>query len=269
MLSIVVTSAVFSQFTVQAELNSSWQMSISGLVNQPFNFTLATLQTMPQTNVSATLFCVSAPTIALEGGVWQGVQLWTLLSQAGISSSAVKIAFYASDGFSTDLTISVVQDPSIIVAYMLNGSPLSQGEIVRLVVPGHYGYKWVDQITSIVATSDDYKGTYESQGYPDDGLLTSTSLPPFPTPVIPYPPSGIPTAQPTITSTQSPTTSQSSTPSKSPNHSPTPSTSSSKISVQNIVIIGVVVAVLVTLAVASLVLKRKRIERESVRLAAA
>ena len=132
MISMVFTSEGFFSPTVKAELNSSWQINISGLVSQPFSISLATMQGMSQTNVSATLFCVSAPTIPLEGGVWQGVKLWTLLSQAGISSSAIKIAFYANDGFSTDLTVDVAQDPDIIVAYMLNGAPLSPGEIARL-----------------------------------------------------------------------------------------------------------------------------------------
>jgi DMSO/TMAO reductase YedYZ molybdopterin-dependent catalytic subunit len=154
MLSLVFVSSGFSPFKVKAE---SWQINVSGLVSQQLNITLATLQAMPQTDVIATLFCVSAPTTPIEGSNWQGVKLWTLLSQAGISSSATKIAFYASDGFSTDLTIDVAQDPTIIVAYTLNDKPLGQGEIPRLVVPGHYGYKWIDQITSIVAINYDYK----------------------------------------------------------------------------------------------------------------
>jgi hypothetical protein len=262
-ISMVFCSSCFTTFTVKAELNSSWQINISGLVSQPLNFTIATLQTMPQTNVSATLYCVSAPTIPLEGGVWQGVNLWTLLSQAGISSLTTKIAFYASDGFSTDLTIDVVQDPDVIVAYMLNGSPLSQGETARLVVPWHYGYKWIDQITSIVAVDYDYKGTYESQGYPDDGLPTSTNLPSYPTPDIPYPPSGTPTPQPKATHTQSPTTSPSPTTINS-TAQPTASISASNVITRNLEVFGIVVAILIAVAISTLVLRRRQGKHELV-----
>jgi DMSO/TMAO reductase YedYZ molybdopterin-dependent catalytic subunit len=139
-------------------INSSWQFNITGLVSNPSNFTLANLQNMTQTNVSAVLVCVSSPTTVLEQGSWQGVKLWTLLTQAGISSSASKIALHAIDGFSCDLTIDVAKGDNIIVAYLLNGQPLS--EVVRLVVPFHWGYKWINQITSIEAVDYDYKGTY-------------------------------------------------------------------------------------------------------------
>ena len=259
MISTVCISSGFYSFPVKAESNSSWQISVSGLVSTPLNFTLADLLAMPQTNVTATLFCVSAPTVPLEGGTWQGVKLWTLLSQAGISSTAFKIAFYASDGFSTDLTIDVAKDDNIIVAYMLNGTPLSQGEITRLVVPGHYGYKWVDQITSIVAVDFDYTGTYESQGYPDDGLLTSTNLPSFPTPEIPYPPSVTPTLanSPTNTPKQSPSTSPTSL---STTTSPTqPTSPASTLIAKNLKAVEITVAaILIAIAVTAFVLKRRK-----------
>jgi hypothetical protein len=229
--------------------NPSWQFSITGLVSNPSNFTLANLQNMTQTTVPAVLVCVSSPTTVLEQGNWQGVKLWTLLTQAGISSSASKIALHAIDGFSTDLTIDVAKSDNIIVAYMLDGQPLS--EVVRLVVPFHWGYKWINQITSIEAVDNDYKGTYESQGYTDDGVITA----PVPTlPTYSNPP-------PTFTST--PTNPQTTTPNGSPNQSSTPSsTASSTLERSNLNgvifwVIGIVAAILVAVAVSALVLRRK------------
>ncbi len=257
MISTVCISSDLSSFIVKAE-NNSWQISVSGLVSQPLNFTLANLQAMPQTNVITTLFCVSAPTIALEGGTWQGVKLGTLLNQAGISSSATKIAFYASDGFSTDLTVDVAENDNIIVAYLLDGTPLSSGEVVRLVVPGHYGYKWIDQIINIVAVDSDYKGTYESQGYPDDGLLTSTNLPHPPTPYIPYPPSLTPT--PASSQTNSPKQSSSTSPTISSTKSSTQITGSApNLITKNLQVIEItVVAILIATVAIALVLKSKK-----------
>lgn len=253
---IVISSFSLPSFSVVAQIsNPSWQISITGLVSNPINFTLAQLATMPQTTISANLYCVDAPSIAIEGGDWQGVELWTLLTQAGISSSATKIAFRCIDGFSTDLTVDAAKSDSIIVAYTLNSGAIT--EVVRLVVPGHYGYKWADQITNIVAVNYDYLGTYESQGYPDDGLLTSTGLPPAPTPYIPYPPSVTPitTASPQPSSGASPTT-----------LSPSPSTSSptfpksprSSIVTQNLEIVGIIVAILIAVSGLTLFLKRRQ-----------
>ncbi len=255
--SVVLTAFSYAQFNVQAE--SSSQIIINGLVSHPFNFTSADLQAMPQTTVQATLFCVSAPTTPLEKGNWQGVKLWTLLSQAGISSQATKIAFYASDGFSTDLTIDVAKDANIIVAYTLDGSPLTYG--IRLVVPGHYGYKWINLITSIEVVDYDYKGTYESQGYPDDGLLGSLNLP-NPTPYIPYPPSitPLPGNSSTTTPIGSPQTS-STIPAGTNSTSPQSSTVPAPVKLEAI---GIVALILIGVAVVALVIGgKKMVHRKS------
>ena len=151
------------------------------------------------------------------------------------------------------------KDPNIIVAYTLDGSPLTYG--IRLVVPGHYGYKWINQITSIDAIDYDYKGTYESQGYPDDGLLGSSNLP-NPAPNIPYPPSITPIPN------NSPTT----TPNGSPRHhlqylqaqiQPLPTTTIPGVPVK-LEAIGIVAIVLIGVAVVALVIGRKKmIHRKS------
>ncbi len=229
--------------------NPSWKFSITGLVSNPSNFTLADLQNMTQTNVSAVLVCVSSPTTVLEQGNWQGVKLWTLLTQAGISSSASKIAMHAIDSFSTDLTIDDAKNDNIIVAYMLNDQPLS--EVVRLVVPFHWGYKWINQITSIEAVDYDYKGTYESSGYTDDGVITA------PVPTFPSYSNPPPTSNPT------PTNPQTTTPTPSPNHSTSPSTTESPTPEQSKItgtifwVTGVVIAILIAVAVSALVLRRR------------
>ena len=252
MIILIISSFNLPSYRVLAQVSApSWPISITGLVSNPMNFTLAQLATMQQTTITANLYCVDAPSEALEGGNWQGVELWTLLTQAGISSSATKIAFYCEDGFSTDLTVDAAKSDSIIVAYSLNGVALD--EVVRLVVPGHYGYKWADQITSIVAVNYDYLGTYESQGYPDDGLFTS-NLPPAPTPNIPFP------ASVTQIPTQRPSPSASPPPSFTSTSSPTsPKSPKSSTVTQNLEIIGIVAAILITVLAVALFLKRRQI----------
>jgi hypothetical protein len=229
--------------------NPSWQFSITGLVSSPSNFTLANLQNMTQTNVSAVLVCVSSPTTVLEQGNWQGVKLWTLLTQAGISSSASKIALHAIDGFSCDLTIDVAKSDNTIVAYMLNGQPLS--EVVRLVVPFHWGYKWINQITSIEAVDYDYKGTYESQGYSDDGVITA------PVPTLPSISNSPPTSKPTPTNPQTITPTGSPNQSSSPSATANPTLEKSNLNDTIFWVTGIVAAILIAVAVSALVLRRK------------
>ena len=82
---------IFTTPSTQADsTNSIFQLSITGYVDQPSNFTLADLQAMPKTTVSAAIYCVDAPNVVVEQGNWQGVKLWDLLNQTGVSPAAVK-----------------------------------------------------------------------------------------------------------------------------------------------------------------------------------
>jgi DMSO/TMAO reductase YedYZ molybdopterin-dependent catalytic subunit len=204
-LTLTFASLSFTSFAAKAQSSDSiWQVSITGLVNNPSTFTIADLEAMPQTTVNAAIICVDFPTTVVTQGNWQGVKLWTLLTQVGVQPDASKVAFHASDGYSSDLTIDVAKGDNIILAYAKNGEPLTEN--LRLVVPGHWGYKWVSLVTKIDLVNFDFKGKWESQGYSDDGIITSTSkLPNSPTFPLPTP-QNLPTSTPSATPAASPTT---------------------------------------------------------------
>ena len=160
--------------TALPEFPAEWQLNITGLVEHPMNLTLNDLATMPQTIIAATIYCVDFPTFVVETGNWKGVKLATLLEQAGVLPSAVKVAFYADDGYTSDLDLLTATSQDIIVAYEKDAALLS--EKLRLVVPGKWGYKWVSQLTQIVLVDFDFKGKWESQGYSDEASVqTSTN----------------------------------------------------------------------------------------------
>jgi DMSO/TMAO reductase YedYZ molybdopterin-dependent catalytic subunit len=152
---------------------SEWQLSVTGLVADPFNLALSELQALPQTTVNAVLYCVDSPGYVVAQGNWTGVKLWVLLAQAGVSQDAVKVAFYAADGYATDLTLTTAKRDDVIIAYQKDGLPLS--ESLRLVVPGKWGYKWIAQLTRIELVNFDFKGMWESQGYTDTADITEGS----------------------------------------------------------------------------------------------
>lgn len=163
-----------STFSAQASsLNNEWRITVTGLVTNPLNFSLTELTAMPQTNVEATIYCVDFPNVVVATGKWTGIQLSTLFQQAGVLPSAIKVAFYAADGYSTDLDLTSADQPNVILAYEKDGSPLT--ETLRLVVPGRWGYKWISQVTSIVLVDYDFTGKWESQGYSDSAEIQSGS----------------------------------------------------------------------------------------------
>ena len=177
-----------------------WRLTVDGLVEHPLNLTLAEIEAMPQTTVNAAIICVDFPHQVVTQGNWTGVRLWFLLEAARISPNATKVAFFANDGYSTDLTVETAQREDIVLAYEKDGVPLS--EALRLVVPGKWGYKWISQVTGIKLVDYDFKGYWESRGYSDTADVSEDSTggptPTGPGPVIPEFPSVLPLLVPMI-----------------------------------------------------------------------
>jgi DMSO/TMAO reductase YedYZ molybdopterin-dependent catalytic subunit len=170
-VAILGTAYGIMQMKTPAQV-STGRLLVHGLVQNPLNLTVNEIQTMPKTVVNEKLVCVDFPGAPIANGNWTGVQLTYLLQQAEVNQTAIKVAFYADDGYSTDLTVQDAMNKNIIIAYELNGEPLAEG--LRLVVPGRWGYKWISHLTTIELVNFDFKGTWESRGYPDHGIITPT-----------------------------------------------------------------------------------------------
>ncbi|MGQ9552125.1 MAG: molybdopterin-dependent oxidoreductase [Candidatus Bathycorpusculaceae bacterium] len=149
--------------------NSELRLQIDGLVENPLNLTYMEIVVMPRSNVNAKLFCVGAPNHPVDEGNWTGVSLRFILEIANVSSEAVKVAFFAADGFATDLTVAAAMRGDILLAYEKDGESLP--EKLRLIVPNKWGYKWISNLTRIELVNHDFKGFYESRGYSDEAEI--------------------------------------------------------------------------------------------------
>jgi DMSO/TMAO reductase YedYZ molybdopterin-dependent catalytic subunit len=171
---VLISSASGLKPIVNADSNGAeWQLTVAGLVERPSNLSLTEIAAMPQTTVNAALICVDFPGFVVAEGNWTGVRLWLLLEAAGVSPDAVKVVFYAADGYSTDLTVETAMREDIILAYEKDGVPLS--ETLRLVVPDKWGYKWISQVTGVELVNYDFKGFWESRGYSDTANIAEGS----------------------------------------------------------------------------------------------
>lgn len=240
---------------VLAETAASGQLIITGLVANPLNLSRAEIAAMPKSTVNAAIICVDFPGTIVAQGNWTGVKLRTLLEAAKPLAGAIKVAFYANEGYSTDLRVETVMRDDVIVAYEKDGEALNA---LRLVVPGKWGYKWISQLTRIELVDYDFLGFWESRGYSDEASISSSeqnigeasllpkndkpSLPPVTTPETS--PSPYPSQLPII----SPAPSQ-----------PTPSLARSEALVVSMgVVYAVVALVIAVILVAALTFVRKR-----------
>ena len=151
--------------------NSEWSLLVDGFVQRSLNLTFNELVAMPRSTVDAVLYCVDAPNYSLAKGNWTGVRLGLILEKTGVSPEVEKVAFYAKDGYTTDLTVKTAMRDDVIIAYERDGKPLP--EKLRLVVPGKWGYKWISQVIRIELVNYDFKGVWESRGYSDEADIPS------------------------------------------------------------------------------------------------
>ena len=207
-----------------------WQLSITGLVKSPLTINLTEIRSLPSISLHAQLFCVDFPDRLVMEGTWTGVRLSYILNQAEIKAEAAKIALYAADGYSTDLSLVQAMNEDIIIAYEKDGEELP--ETLRLVAPGLWGYKWIAQITRIEIVDYNFLGQWEAFGYSDQATINSNSGTDSQTlieiPILPDKtlPTQVPTLTPTPTTdvpTQTePVASQLPTPTTNPTQTPSP-----------------------------------------------
>lgn len=146
-----------------------WRLQVDGLVRRPFSIGLDGLRRLPSACVTAFHECFGSPLIPANGNLWRvgnvrwtGVPLAVLLEHAQLQTGATHVW---SDGLDSgefggrrmnryrkDLPISKALSHEVLVAYEMNGAPLTRerGGPVRLVVPGWFGTnmtKWLCRLS--------------------------------------------------------------------------------------------------------------------------
>lgn len=155
-------------------------LSIDGLVANPLNITYGEFANLPMVTERVTCTCVGWPPEDVGANAydvytynWTGVRVSVLLSMAGLKAGAVDVVFRASDGYSSGLSLEKALAKDTIIAVKADGVPLTRetGYPFRLVAPCWWGYKWVKFVEHIEVVDYDYKGTWESAGFPDNAEI--------------------------------------------------------------------------------------------------
>jgi DMSO/TMAO reductase YedYZ molybdopterin-dependent catalytic subunit len=166
---VVVIIAAYSVIGLSRDRTGQARISFTGMVADPVNITLEELKSMPSTTVTSELICVDGQSLGVHN--WTGVKLNYLLEERGIVEGAIKVAFFADDDYSTDLTIGDANREDVLIAYLKDGSPMEEG--TKLVVPGKWGYKWISGIAEIRLVDYNFMGFWEGRGYSDDATIPS------------------------------------------------------------------------------------------------
>jgi DMSO/TMAO reductase YedYZ molybdopterin-dependent catalytic subunit len=164
------------------------RLKLTGLVNKPSEFSLADLRGMRSTELIAGYECSGNSGRSVQGlascGRFTGVPLSSLLKQVGVRPKAREVVFFGADSgpqdvvfrnqtyklvqqYGRSITLENAMKPEPLVAYALNGEPLTraQGFPVRLVMPGWYGMANVKWLAEVHLQEDRYLGNYQARWY--------------------------------------------------------------------------------------------------------
>ena len=173
----------------------TYQLEITGLIDNPTSFTLVELQSLNLTELPLTIECIGNPIDGklVDTAVWTGFNLFDLLVSLGLSENATGVKYRAADGYYASHTLDQLENNGVLGALYMNGVeiPPIQGFPLRILNPGYYGIKqpaWVTDIEVIGRPLEDY---WEDRGwdtsppmdidskifFPDDPASANTSTP--------------------------------------------------------------------------------------------
>ena len=170
---------------------STWRLKVAGHVDKQVELSMDDLQTkFPRTTIVAVNQCSGngrgyfSPRVfggqwangAMGNAEWTGVRLRDILSAAGMRQGAVDVTFNGLDqpplptvpDFVKSLTASrIMEDPTVLVAYQMNGQPLPMlnGFPARLIVPGWYATYWVKNLSQITVLDKEFDGFWMRKAY--------------------------------------------------------------------------------------------------------
>ena len=166
---------------------ATYQLRVSGLVDQPLGLSIDDLRGMASTEMVIGFECSGnrGPVNGLSGnGRWTGVALRDVLNRAGVQDRGKEFVFFGADHGEEDVafrgqTFTVDQQygrslarekalsPEPLLIYALNGEPLTrrQGFPLRLLIPGWYGMAQVKWLSEIHVQEDQYLGKFQARWY--------------------------------------------------------------------------------------------------------
>jgi DMSO/TMAO reductase YedYZ molybdopterin-dependent catalytic subunit len=159
---------------------STWKLAVDGLVETPLALSLTDLRALPAHEDVRVLECISNPVGGnLIGNLkWRGVLMDDLLKLAKPKPEATHVRFEAADGYTTSVKREWIEQPNTLLAYEMNGQPLTvaHGFPLRIHMPGLYGQKMPRWLTRLEFIDYDYIGYWESRGWSNIAAIKTKSI---------------------------------------------------------------------------------------------
>jgi sulfane dehydrogenase subunit SoxC len=162
----------------------TWTLSLTDAAGNKKVLSLDQIKALPAREITAALECAGnpedpdKPLRIVSNAIWRGPSLRSLLATMAAHEaryawmSGVDWGGYAgetSDGYVKDIPIAKAMDKDVIVAYEMNGAPLTpeHGFPLRLIVPGFYGTNSVKWLSAVSLHNERPKSLFTTRLYND------------------------------------------------------------------------------------------------------
>ncbi len=159
---------------------ATWNLKIDGLIDNPMTLDYTAVKAFSTYEEMRTIECIGNPVGGgLIGNVlWRGFHMEDLLAKLGVKKTATHVKFEAADGYSTSVELKWIMQPNVMMAYEMNGAPLTKvhGFPLRINMPGLYGQKMPRWLQHIEFIDQDYIGFWEGNGYSNIATVKTNSI---------------------------------------------------------------------------------------------
>jgi len=142
-----------------------WHLKVTGLVDQPQEWSIEEFMKLPQSEQVADMHCVT--TWSVLDSHFEGVKFRDLAQLVGMKPEAKFVYFTSYDGYSTNLDLEGCMDEDVMVIHSWNKKPLTpdHGGPVRMLIPKRYLWKSAKWVRQIEFLPQDRLGYWELRGY--------------------------------------------------------------------------------------------------------
>ena len=146
----------------------TWDLRVTGLVEQEQRWTYEQFMALPRTKVTADIHCVT--TWSLLDSEWEGVSVRELLRDTKIKPEARYVMQHCDGGYTTNLPLDIFLDDDVLLCYRRNGEDITpdHGWPLRLFVPSKYFWKSAKWLRGLEFMERNRLGFWEQRGYHDE-----------------------------------------------------------------------------------------------------
>lgn len=162
---LVKTWPVLHYGSIPAFDEETWNLEVSGLVENPYKLTYAELKALGSQDVRADMHCVTG--WSTLDNTWTGVPFRVLAEKAGVKPEAKWVIAHCEHGYTSDLSLEAMMGDDVLVAWAHDGQDLTpeHGFPLRLVVPKRYAWKSAKWLRGLEFVAENQRGFWEIRGY--------------------------------------------------------------------------------------------------------